>query len=261
MELKIIGKQTIGNYEFTGIKGGFGNDKKAMLVKDIAEIHEADVRTINQSINRNIKRFKAGVDIIDLKSVITPSDSEQFGFTLNQWNPSKNIYILSERGYSKLLKILEDDKAWEIYDLLVDEYFELRNGKQTALPTDPMDIFKLTFEAQEQTNERVTEVEKEVEDLKNNQKIGADDYGYISRRINQRVTEVARGFGKITQKQRGELYKDINTGVKKVTGVGTRSQLREKHYQIVLDFINDWEPSTATKTIVRQMSLDLEDIA
>ncbi|MDU3687009.1 MAG: phage regulatory protein, partial [Enterococcus faecalis] len=25
--------------------------------------------------------------------------------------------------------------------------------------------------------------------------------------------------------------------------------------------INDWEPSTATKTVVRQMSLDLNDIA
>ena len=60
--------------------------------------------------------------------------------------------------------------------------------------------------------------------------------------------------GKITQKQRGELYKDINGGIKKVTGVGSRTQLRDKHYQTVVDFINDWEPSTATKTIVRQIN-------
>ncbi|MDU3485427.1 MAG: phage regulatory protein, partial [Enterococcus faecalis] len=30
---------------------------------------------------------------------------------------------------------------------------------------------------------------------------------------------------------------------------------------MVIEYINDWEPSTATKTVVRQMSLDLNDIA
>ena len=38
-ELKIIGKEKVGKFEFTGIEGGFGEDKKAMLVKDIATIH------------------------------------------------------------------------------------------------------------------------------------------------------------------------------------------------------------------------------
>ncbi|MBU5585440.1 ORF6C domain-containing protein, partial [Enterococcus sp. S181_ASV_20] len=67
-----------------------------------------------------------------------------------------------------------------------------------------------------------------------------------------------RDSGKLTQEQRGKLHKDINSGVKTVTGVSTRTQLRNRHYETVLDFINDWEPSTATKMQVRQMSLDLE---
>lgn len=66
-ELKIIGKQNINGNEFTGIEGGFGEDKKAMLVKDIAKIHDREVREINQSINMNRLRFKDGIDILDLK--------------------------------------------------------------------------------------------------------------------------------------------------------------------------------------------------
>lgn len=127
-EIKVTGKQKIGSFEFVSIEGGFGEGKKAMLIKDIADIHKTDVRTINQTINRNRKRFKDGVDIIDLKSAITQSDIEKFGFTQNAFNASKNIYILSERGYAKLLKILEDDKAWEIYDELVDGYFSMRES-------------------------------------------------------------------------------------------------------------------------------------
>lgn len=55
-ELKVLGTEKIGNFEFTGIEGGFGEDKKAMLVKDIAEIHNRPVFKVNELISRNRKR-------------------------------------------------------------------------------------------------------------------------------------------------------------------------------------------------------------
>jgi len=131
-ELKVIGKQKIGEIQFTGIEGGFGENKKSMLVKDIAEIHGQPQGEINRRIRDNINRFKDGIDIIDLKSAMGLSHSE-LGFTQNSWNASKSIYLLSERGYAKLLKILEDDTAWELYDKLVDGYFSMRQAiKQNA---------------------------------------------------------------------------------------------------------------------------------
>ena len=50
-DLKVLGTEKIGAFEFTGIEGGFGKDKKAMLVKDIATIHDRPVKAINQAIN------------------------------------------------------------------------------------------------------------------------------------------------------------------------------------------------------------------
>ena len=106
--------------------------------------------------------------------------------------------------------------------------------------------------------EELLEVKDRVEDLEENIPLSSGEYGYLTRRINQRVSEVAHGYGKITKQQRAKLYVDINQGVKAVTGVSTRTQLRARHYEIVLDYINDWEPSTATKMQVRQMRLDLD---
>lgn len=125
-ELKILGTEKIGSFEFTGIEGGFGENKKSMLVKDIALIHEKEVKEVNRLINNNIRRFKNGIDLLDLKQVISNHLFSDYGFTKAQWGNSNNIYLLSERGYAKLLKILEDDKAWEIYDELVDNYFNMR---------------------------------------------------------------------------------------------------------------------------------------
>lgn len=125
--LIIKGMENIDGIKFHGIEGGFGKDKKAILVKDIANIHGRELQHINQNITRNRKRFKDGIDIIDLKGTefaITLSESGIY--TQNSINASSNIYLLSERGYAKLLKILEDDVAWEQYDKLVDGYFNMR---------------------------------------------------------------------------------------------------------------------------------------
>ncbi|MCG0691137.1 phage anti-repressor protein [Lactiplantibacillus plantarum] len=134
-ELKVIGCERIGQYEFTGIEGGFGENKKAMLVKDIAKIHERPVFKINELINNNIKRFKEGIDLIDLKHILQKDVFSEYGFSKAQWGNATNIYLLSERGYSKLLKILEDDKAWEIYDQLVDNYFNMRQAIKENQPS------------------------------------------------------------------------------------------------------------------------------
>lgn len=100
---------------FHDIEGGFGQGKKAMLVKEIANIHARQEPHINELINNNIKRFKDGIDIINLLS------SEDFKIVVDDLglrtsNRQKYSYLLSERGYAKLLKILEDDVAWEQYE-------------------------------------------------------------------------------------------------------------------------------------------------
>lgn len=124
--LKVIGQEKIGKIEFTGIEGGFGEGKKAMLVRDIASIHGKELRQINQAINMNQKRFKNGIDIVDL---LNQSDgfrkfAEENGLIGS--NRTQHVYLLSERGYAKLLKIMDNDKAWDIYDELVDNYFNMR---------------------------------------------------------------------------------------------------------------------------------------
>lgn len=142
-DLKVIGKEQVAGYEFTGIEGGFGDGTRGMLVRDIANIHNKPTYVINQAINMNIKRFKDGVDIVNLKTKNVVINLVDNGFSQNAINRSKYIYLLSERGYSKLLKILEDDTAWDIYDKFVDGYFNMRrNINEQALPANTLEIIK-----------------------------------------------------------------------------------------------------------------------
>lgn len=195
-ELKILGTEKVGNFKFTGIEGGFGENKKAMLVRDIAVIHNSNVRRINEVINRNRKRFKDGVDIIDLLSnedfAVVLNDS---GFNQNQINASNNIYLLSERGYAKLLKILEDDKAWEIYDELVDNYFNMRyviQKQDSYMITDPVQRAKRWIEEQEEHQVKLDKEVKKNEVLKPK----AEKYDrYLSNKGLITITEIAKEYG------------------------------------------------------------------
>ena len=125
-EILVTGTQKFMGKEIPVIEGGFGEGKRCILVREISEIHHMKVGNINQRINDNRKRFKDGVDIIDLKVSYTAAVSLNIGFNQSQINASKNIYLLSERGYAKLIKILDTDLAWEIHDKLIDEYFTMR---------------------------------------------------------------------------------------------------------------------------------------
>lgn len=125
--IKINSMKEVNGMRFHDIEGGFGEGKKAMLVKEIATIHDRGLREVNQSINMNRNRFKNEVDIVDLKGTEFAINLIDNGiYTQNAINASQNIYLLSERGYAKLLKIMDDDLAWEKYDELVDGYFDMR---------------------------------------------------------------------------------------------------------------------------------------
>ena len=249
-ELKVLGTEKIGSFEFTGIEGGFGENKKAMLVRDIAVIHNSNVRRINEVINRNRKRFKDGIDIIDLLSnedfAVVLNDSR---FNQNQINASNNIYLLSERGYAKLLKILEDDKAWEIYDELVDNYFNMRyiiQKQDSYMITDPVQRAKRWIEEQEEHQVKLAMAKQETKDVQDNTPISSKDYQVLSRKIGQKLDRYLSQHQIYNKNQVALLRWDLNNAILKAAGVPARTLIKQKHFTAVAEALVNWEPSETT---------------
>lgn len=137
VKLIVKGKQEFMGIEIPVIIGGFGEDSRVMTDKAIAEIHGVKVFHIRELIKSNINRFKERIDIVDLKKRIDQTDTldlTQFGYSKQAITQAEHIYILSERGYSKLIKIMDTDLAWEIHDKLIDDYFTLREVVKNNVP-------------------------------------------------------------------------------------------------------------------------------
>lgn len=130
--VKVQGTQQFMGKEIPVVLGGFGENQKVVTDKMVAEIHNTTPREIRKSINRNIKRFKESLDFIDLKQpgdeITTLEILDKLGYSKQAITQAEHIYLLSERGYAKLIKIMDTDLAWEIHDKLIDEYFHLREA-------------------------------------------------------------------------------------------------------------------------------------
>lgn len=92
--------------------GGFGENQKVILAKTIAEIHEMELKFVNQLINSNINEFEIGIDLKVVGSV--NHNFEELGFTKMQVSKANNIYLLSEQGYMILVGFMKTEKAKEL---------------------------------------------------------------------------------------------------------------------------------------------------
>lgn len=245
--IKINGIKEIEGMKFHDIEGGFGEDKKAMLVKEIAEIHNKEFKHINEAINKNKERFKNNIDIVDLKSVdlIDRDLLNNLGFSKSSIANANNIYLLSERGYAKLLKILEDDVAWEQYEKLVDGYFNMRaNIKEQSKPTCIEDLIIMQAQSLKDMREQVNQatnnaLEAKAEAEKSREEIQAmrdaitlDSNGWRKETtaiINKIATKLG-GFSEVNLLKR-EIYKLLDTRL----GVDVNRRLLEKKKRMALE--------------------------
>lgn len=135
--LVVNGKIMVCGIEVPNVYGGFSGDQRVILAKTVAELHKRPLGDINVLINDNLKHFDIGIDILDLKGnkdfamVLTQSEI----YTKNALNASKNIYLLSERGYSLLLKFMDSELSITQYKAVITDYFSIKEIIQT-LPKD-----------------------------------------------------------------------------------------------------------------------------
>lgn len=103
------------------------NGERVITAYDIAELHEREVKVINQQFNNNRKKFIENEDyFVAKKNLIHGSIS----LTLeNNLQNLKEIILFTETGYLLLTKTFNDELSWKIQRELVKAYFKLKELK------------------------------------------------------------------------------------------------------------------------------------
>lgn len=151
-DFKLFTDEFVGvdNRKFTRLFGGFINDKPAMSVKQVADLLGKKVIHVNETINRNIKYFEYGVDILDLKKIVMKNDDDKKIIDFNDYNlkllkslgytnvsiaKSKNIYVLSESGLLLYLKFTNGSKSLNLLKDIIEDYFKFKGENKIMQDT------------------------------------------------------------------------------------------------------------------------------
>ncbi|GAC46176.1 Phage anti-repressor protein [Pediococcus acidilactici NGRI 0510Q] len=204
----------------------------------------------HDNILRDIENLKK--DILNFEEMFSE------GTEPDLYGRDRRIYFMNRDGFTLLAMGFTGKKALKFKIKYIEAFNQMEEtikAERIQLPKTPMEVLRLMFEATEETNKKVDRIDSDVDYLKNNQRLDPTEYAYISKRISRKVYEYIDMHGlALSAPQRSKLYKDINRGINEVTGVKTRSQLRQKDFDKANEFINNWQPSTATVQIIKEMS-------
>ena len=109
--------------------------QRVLTTKQIAKAYETEDIKIQQNFINNRRRFIEGKHYI----LLTGEELKQFKNRFENFEVvSKRtckLYLWTEKGALLHAKSLNTDKAWEVYDYLVDFYFRANQTRQQACET------------------------------------------------------------------------------------------------------------------------------
>ncbi|CAK1238045.1 BRO family protein [Fructobacillus cardui] len=161
--------------------------------------------------------------------------------------------FITEPQLYKLAIKANSPQAEKFQEWVTDEVLPSirKTGSYSVQPMDDFDKIALIAQGTTKLKEQVHGIETKVDTYIENQVITATDSNAIARAVSKRVHQYG-ALHHIHRDERGPLFKDLNRQIKEVTGAGNRSRIKSKDYDMVIEFIENWNPTSATKMLMEQ---------
>ena len=219
---------------------------RVLTTQQIAEAYGTDTKIISKNFSRNKGRYIEGKHFICLEG------EEKRGFINRRQiddgsKNAKTLYLWTEKGAFLHAKSLNTDKAWEVYDRLVDEYFE----KGSRKPMTIAEQIQLLAQGNQDHEERI-------EKLENTMTIDYGQQKYISDLVFKVVIEVLGGKKSNAYDEIGKkVFAECNRDVKTYFDVNARNNIPKLRYQEAVEYIKEWQPCMNTKIMIRDCNAQM----
>jgi phage antirepressor YoqD-like protein len=135
--------------ELTQIKH---NEVIVITTKQLAEVYECNEQQISQNFKNNEGRFIEGKHYYKLEGEVLKefkNQFENFESVVGYGIRTSCIYLWTKQGASRHCKMLGTDKAWDVFDLLEENYFSPKQ-EQLPLPQTYLEALEALVESEKE---------------------------------------------------------------------------------------------------------------
>lgn len=211
---------------------------RVLTTQQIAEAYGTDTKIISKNFSRNKERYIEGKHFICLEG----EELKEFK-TKRHFDDSSRInklYLWTEKGAFLHAKSLNTDKAWEVYDRLVDEYFE----KGSRKPMTIAEQIQLLAQGNVELEEKIEAVNDDLQEFKKDMPLLALECQKITKAKNQKVVPMLGGKDAPAYKDnslRQLVYSDIDAQLRREFGVNTYKAIKRNQCDVAIKIINEYE--------------------
>ena len=211
---------------------------RVLTTQQIAEAYEADARIISNNFNRNKERYIEGKHFVCLEGEELKTFKTNHHF--DESSRINKLYLWTEKGAFLHAKSLNTDKAWEVYDRLVDEYFE-----KPQVPAWTMDDkIQILAQGNIELKEKIDAVNDDLQEFKRDMPLLALECQKITKAKNQKVVPLLGGKNTPAYKDnslRQLVYSDIDAQLRREFGVNTYKAIKRNQCDMAIKIINEYE--------------------
>ncbi|MFJ7646896.1 ORF6N domain-containing protein [Lysinibacillus sp. NPDC097279] len=225
------------------------DNQRVLTTAQIADSYGAEEKLVQQNFSNNKERYKVGKHFFYLQGEELKAFKDHFEILGLVKKNTASLYLWTEKGAWLHAKSLNTDRAWDAYEKLVDEYYNMKEkivplSKDQALVT----VLRTTADLVEDTQE----IKKEQHEIRR-------ELSLINEKVEEQIT-LTSGEQRAVQKAvatkvyefdldpsvRPKLFRELYREIKDRFAVASYKDIRRQDLQLVLGYINSWIPRKVT---------------
>ncbi|UVM84102.1 MAG: ORF6C domain protein [Bacteriophage sp.] len=216
---------------------------RVLTTQQIAKAYETDRKVISYNFNHNKERYAEG------KHYICLTDDELKAFREIHDLPTNlnKLYLWTEKGAFLHAKSLNTDKAWDVYDRLVDTYFEKPQAKQLS----PVEMMRIQLGM-------IDDHENRINNLENTMTIDYAQQESIRDLVSSVVIAHLGGKESNAYKEIGKkVFAECNRDIKTYFAVNARNNIPKLKFEEAMEYVKNWHPCTNTVMCIRDCNAQM----
>lgn len=223
----------------------------------IAEMFGKEHKNVKRDISETTSKLASlqnNVEVNELGINFNTLKFEPIEYRDNR-NRIQEKYIVNFDAFMLVTMSYTTQKAMLIKMKYINEFNRMKNHiqNQQHIPTDPMSILKLTFEALEGQKQELEHIKSDVKDLRENAPLFAVECDEISNAVKRHGVTLLGGKQSNAYQHaglRGKVYRDIYNQLYREFGVTSHKAIKRCHLELATQIVKEYTlPIVLSETI------------